>query len=610
MFIQLQTTTAKEMNMWLKNFFQSLTAISSTRRRPRSARLNFEALEHRDVPTYSVIDLGALGGGVNSYTHANDINAAGQVVGWSNSHAFLWQNGVMTDLGTLGGSYGYAYAINDLGQIVGKASTADGIDHAFLLTPEDTDGNGTPDRWFRDSNGDGRNDLMLDLGPGNVANDVNNVGQVVGNLGAGNAFRWDSGVMTDLGTLGGSTTATAINDAGQVTGSSYRSTGERAGFLWQDDVMHDLGAPPGGFDGASDINQSGQIVGGPFYLGYASLWTPTTPNGTDGSFMSLGALPPDYVGFNETVSTYSIAAGLNDLGAVVGDSYTTHSYADPDGGYYAESARGFVWADGVMQDLSEWGLQHTTAINNAGQIVGNSPDNHAFLLTPQTATTPLMNIGDVTVTEGNTGTRATAFTVTLSAAASQPVTVAYATANGTATAGSDYLATSGSLTFAPGETSKTINVQVIGDRLPEPNETFGVNLSSPTNAIIADGQGTGTILDDEPRISISDVTKYEGKKGQSTQFTFTVALSAAYDQAVTMSFKTTDGTAKTSDNDYVAKTGTLTFAPGQMTKTITITVNGDSKKEADETFYIDLFGLSGNALSTKSRGVGTILNDD
>ena len=77
-----------------------------------------------------------------------------------------------------------------------------------------------------------------------------------------------------------------------------------------------------------------------------------------------------------------------------------------------------------------------------------------------------------------------------------------------------------------------------------------------------------------------------------------------------MSFRTEDGTAKTSDNDYVAKTGTLTFAPGETTKTITIEVKGDSKKEANETFYLDLFGLSSNALFTKNRGVGTILKRD
>jgi large repetitive protein len=153
-------------------------------------------------------------------------------------------------------------------------------------------------------------------------------------------------------------------------------------------------------------------------------------------------------------------------------------------------------------------------------------------------------------------------------------------------------------------------VLVKGDRLPEPNETFNLNLSAATNANITDGQGVGTIVDDEPRISVSDVSKYEGKKGHTTLFTFTVTLSAAYDQPVTMSFGTVDGTAKTSDQDYVAKTSTLTFAPGETTKTITIEVKGDSKTEGDETFYLDLFANSSNSLFTKNRGIGTILNDD
>ncbi|HYH63576.1 MAG TPA: Calx-beta domain-containing protein, partial [Urbifossiella sp.] len=115
--------------------------------------------------------------------------------------------------------------------------------------------------------------------------------------------------------------------------------------------------------------------------------------------------------------------------------------------------------------------------------------------------------------------------------------------------------------------------------------------------------------DDEPRITIDNVTKSEGRRGTTTLFTFNVTLSAAYDQPVTMSFRTANGTA-TNGNDYVAKTGTLTFAPGETTKTITIEVKGDNKREADEYFYVDLFGLTGNALFTKSRGLGTVVNDD
>jgi Calx-beta domain len=123
-----------------------------------------------------------------------------------------------------------------------------------------------------------------------------------------------------------------------------------------------------------------------------------------------------------------------------------------------------------------------------------------------------------------------------------------------------------------------------------------------------DGRGVGAITEDGPRISVGDVTQRESN-GKATVFTFTVTLSAAYDQAVTMSYRTVNGTA-TSDGDYVARIGTLTFAPGETTKTITIEVKGDSKKESNESFYLDLFGNTGTSLFTKNRGLGTILNDD
>jgi hypothetical protein len=221
-----------------------------------------------------------------------------------------------------------------------------------------------------------------------------------------------------------------------------------------------------------------------------------------------------------------------------------------------------------------------------------------------------VSVRDATLTEGNIGTANATFTLVLSNSTNVDVTVQYSTANITATAGSDYTATSGSVTIPAGQASKTFTVAVKGDRLPEPTETFGVNLSGAANATISDGQAIGTILDNEPRVSISDVTKAEGKNGKTTQFTFVVTLSAAYDQSVTLSYQTVNGTATTGNNDYIAKSGVITFAPGETRKEITITVKGDSKKEANETFYLDLFGLSSNALFTKNRGIGTILNDD
>ena len=126
---------------------------------------------------------------------------------------------------------------------------------------------------------------------------------------------------------------------------------------------------------------------------------------------------------------------------------------------------------------------------------------HAFLLTPVAPGTPVVNIGDASVTEGHTGTRSASFTVTLSPASSQPVTVSYSTANGSAAAGSDYQSASGTVTFAAGQTAKTISVLVNGDRTGELNETFLVNVGlAAGNAVIGDAQGVGTIVDDEPRV--------------------------------------------------------------------------------------------------------------
>src|SRR3954452_12484938 len=123
-------------------------------------------------------------------------------------------------------------------------------------------------------------------------------------------------------------------------------------------------------------------------------------------------------------------------------------------------------------------LEDALAINDHGAILADGFNGSGmYLLTPVAPGTPTIRITDApAVTEGNTGSRAATFTVTLSAASTLSVTVAYATGNGTATAGSDYRAASGTLTFAPGETIKTITILVNGDRIGEPNETFVVNL--------------------------------------------------------------------------------------------------------------------------------------
>jgi hypothetical protein len=217
-----------------------------------------------------------------------------------------------------------------------------------------------------------------------------------------------------------------------------------------------------------------------------------------------------------------------------------------------------------------------------------------------------IDYGPVYVTEGNTGTTNAVFTIRLSNAYDQPVDVGYSTSNGSATAGSDYEAVNGTVTFAPGETVKTISVPVTGDRVAEYDESFYVNLSGGS------GYGYGVIRDDEPRISINSASVTEGHRGMKAM-TFTVSLSAAYDEAVTVNFATQNYSGyyyATAGQDYEATSGTLTFAPGETSKTITVWVKGDKKKEYDESLYLLLSDASSNAMISSAYGWGSILNDD
>ncbi|UFN49473.1 cellulase family glycosylhydrolase [Roseomonas sp. OT10] len=227
------------------------------------------------------------------------------------------------------------------------------------------------------------------------------------------------------------------------------------------------------------------------------------------------------------------------------------------------------------------------------------------------ATPPELRISDATVTEGHSGTRDAVFTISLSHAATGPVTVRYATVGQTATAGSDFTAASATLTFAAGETSKTVAIKVLGDTLAEANEKFMVMLGNATGATIADNRGDGTILDDDaaplPALSVNDVAVAEGNAG-TTNATFTVSLSQAASAPVTVRYATANGTA-TAGSDYAAASGTLTFAAGETSKTVTVKVTGDTAVEADEGFTLLLSGATGATIAD-GTGAATIRNDD
>ena len=264
---------------------------------------------------YTITDLGSLYGNAGTSV-ANGINFLGQVVGNSQPtdgtvsyHAFIYSNGKMSDIGTLGGTNSVAFGINILGQVVGQSSTADdSASHAFIYS----------------------NGKMSDIGTlGGVASsaaDINILGQVVGSASTAagefpqHGFIYSNGKMSDIGTLipGGFSVATAINIRGQVVG--YASTSlvpkfsKNHAFIYSNGKMSDINTLGGDSSEAHAINTIGQVVGTSFTAGNAALAPFVYSNGKMRDLNSL--LPPG--------STWTLvsASGINDKGQIIGAGYT------------------------------------------------------------------------------------------------------------------------------------------------------------------------------------------------------------------------------------------------------------------------------------------------
>ena len=225
---------------------------------------------------------------------------------------------------------------------------------------------------------------------------------------------------------------------------------------------------------------------------------------------------------------------------------------------------------------------------------------------------PSITIGNSSRTEGASGTSGNStFNISLSNPSYQTITVSFATTDGSATAGSDYVATPGTVTFNPGDTAKSISVVVSGDNIDEVNETYFVNLTNPTNATIATAQGGGTIFDDDgPTLSVGNASVTEGNSGFSNAV-FTVTLSAPSVQAITVNYTTGGGTATPTIDYQRAFSSTLFIPAGALSGTFNIRVFSDFEIEADEQFSVNLQNPSGATITPgEGTGTGTILNDD
>ena len=222
---------------------------------------------------------------------------------------------------------------------------------------------------------------------------------------------------------------------------------------------------------------------------------------------------------------------------------------------------------------------------------------------------PTVSVGAASADEGDLCTDTLSVPVTLSGPSGREVDVDFATSDGTATAGTDYTAASGTLVFAAGETSKHIDITVSGDFWDEGNETITVTLTAPFNADLGTDVATATITNDDagPKLSLPDASVAEGNSG-TTALTFTVNMTPASPIDVTAHFATSDGSAA-AGSDYVAASGTLTIQAGETTGSITVDVTGDTSYESDETLGLLLSSPVG-AKIVSGLATGTITNDD
>ena len=307
--------------------------------------------------------------------------------------------------------------------------------------------------------------------------------------------------------------------------------------------------------------------------------------------------------------TYTVTrtGGASSTNAV---NYATASGTATSGSDFAAASGTLTFAPGDTTKTITVATIDDSVVESAETVLVNlsSPTGGATITTAQGTGTINDNdasfaIGNAAaVTEGGTLT----FTVTRTGATSSTNSVSYATASGTATSGSDFTAASGTLTFAPGDTAKTITIATIDDSVVESAETVLVNLSSPTGgATITTAQGSGTINDNDVSFAIGNATAVT----EGGTLTFTVTRTGATSSTNSVSYATASGTA-TSGSDFTAASGTLTFAPGDTTKTITVATIDDSVVESAETVLVNLSSPTGGATITTAQGTGTINDND
>jgi len=376
-------------------------------------------------------------------------------------------------------------------------------------------------------------------------------------------------------------------------------------------------------DGSTSINftDNGWLAAGGFRSGEGVVtWNAPAGGALAGTVITFTGLTLSFnpsTGGDQIIAYQGAAATPTNLFALdfadgntafAGDATSSNTSAVPTGLTLGSTALAFALDNGAYTGPTTGTLEALRAAiaNPANWTTDDGvPVGYASAFTLVAGGT--VSVDDVSVTEGDDGTKLLTFTVTRTGS-TDAFTVDFATANNTADT-TDYDPTTGTLTFAAGETTKTVQVTINGDVGVEGDESFFLNLSNATGGVtIADAQGVGTITNDDlgpPVVSIDDVTVTEGDAGATTA-TFTVTRMGGTD-AFSVDFATANGSANTTD--YIPTTGTLSFGVGELSKTITVTINGDIGLEDNETFFVNLSNLTTGTLAD-AQGQGTISNDD
>ena len=299
------------------------------------------------------------------------------------------------------------------------------------------------------------------------------------------------------------------------------------------------------------------------------------------------------------------AAGLLDVGAI-------YSYERSAPGVWTEKK--FVGSDASTNDKLGAGVA-VSGTTIAGGAWGQDPigsNSGAVYVFDPTVTVPIVSITDVTVAEGNTGTVVASATLTLDTVLTEDISLTVATADGTAVAGSDYVATSTSVSFLAGATTATVDVTINGDVVPEGDEVLNLILSNQTQGVaLARLKSNITITNDDgapSTVTASDVSVDEGGAGTTTA-TLTFTLDAASPVDVTFDYATSDGTALAGE-DYTAASGTVTFLAGEQLATVDLTVIGDAASELDEQFNVLLSNASEGLVLGQPQVIVGVTNDD